>query len=274
MWLKAFEPVEKPFRKNIFSFFVLTLLLTLFAACSDGEKDSKSKSEKVEETEERISKIEIIEFGRMTTLKMKYSKNAVNIEYEPYEGNVEARIEMNKDKQIREILSGRQRIQYIYDDNGKQIGILSGSGIQQIMFDYEGDNIVAQHTIQGNDTIVSFLYAYANGLPTEVEIKGMMAYHRKYKLEYSDIKNQLSGFNEMILPVEISSLLGIPAIYGKNYLQKATRIDAGAATNEPLKENYTPKFEVVEFAITKSGKQEALKLVSDGTRQWSARIHW
>jgi len=239
----------------------LPLILSLLFACTNNDT-SKLKKQAAEETDDRISKIEIIEFGKTTTLGIKYEKNAISIEFQPYKGNVESRIELNKDKQIREIISGTQRIQYIYDENGRQIGIFSGNAIQQIMFDYDGENISEQYTIIGNDTAATFRYSYSNGIPN----------YRKYKLEYSDVKNQLTGFNEMVLPAETSSLLGIPAMYGKNYLKKATRIDAGVLEKEPLKESYTPNFEVIEFDISNSGKQEVLKLVSDGSRQWSATI--
>ena len=266
--------------RSLFPFaFFIALSFTAFLvfnlmSCKNEKKPSDAKTEKTETSEDRISKIEITEFGKVTTLAMSYEKDAISIEFQPYKGNVESRIELNKDKQIREIISGSQRIQYLYDEEGRQIGIFNGNGTQQIMFDYEGENISAQHTIMGNDTVISFFYTYEDGLPAELEIKGKVPYSRTYKLEYTDIKNQLSGYNEMVLPAETSGLLGIPAMYGEKYLKKATRIDAGAAKDEPLKESYTPSFEVVEFEISKTGKQEVLKLVSDGSRQWNATIHW
>ncbi len=253
--------------------FTLALTLLMFFSCSEDKTPEPAKQE-TENADGRISKIEITEFGKTTNLKMSYEKDVINIEFQPYKGNVESRIELNDRNQIREIISGARRIQYLYDENGRLFGIFSDDGVQQIMFDYDDDNIVAQHTIHGNDTMVSFRYSYKDGLPSEVDIKGRFPYHRKYRLDYTDIDNQLSGFNEMVLPAETSGLLGIPAMYGKKYLKRAIRIDSGTVEYEPLSEEYTPNLEMIEFEITSSGKQEELKLVSDGTRQWSAKIFW
>lgn len=254
---------------NVAAIFLVGLL-----SCENKQQKEPKPTQEKAEASEKISKIEISEFGKVTSLNMKYDKNVINIEFQPYKGNVESRIELNDQQQIQEIISGTNRIQYLYDDNGRQFGILNNGGIQQIMFDYDGENIAAQHTIRGNDTTVSFRYTYVNGLPSEVEIEGKYPYYRKYELTYSDVDNQLSGFNEMILPAETSAMLGIPALYGKKYLRKAVRVDASAAKPEELKEGYTPRFEVIEFEITRSGKQEELKLVTDGSRQWSAKIFW
>lgn len=257
---------------GIVRFCPFLLILVMLFACG-GNSDTKTEK-RLEDHSDRISKIEITAFGKTTTLSMKYEKDAVNIEFQPYQGNVESRVEWNDRKQIREVISGPSRIQYLYDDNGRQMGVFVDNGLQQIMFDYEENDIVAQHSIRGNDTVVSFFYSYSDGLPSEVEIKDKSTYYRKYQLEYSEIDNSLTGFNELILPIEISGLLGIPATYGEKFLKKATRIDSGAAVDPQLQEGYTPKLDAVEFEISKSGKQETLKLVSDGTRQWSAAIHW
>lgn len=262
-------------RKNLRLTSLLTLLLIpfLFISCSEDEESLAPESKK-KKGPERISKIEISQFGKVTQLLMNYEKDVINIEFQPYEGNVEARIELNERKQIREILSGPSRIQYLYDENGREVGIFSDNGQQQIMFDYDGENISHQFTINGNDTVVKFRYSYVNGSPSEVEIIGAYPFYRKYKLEYSDKENSLSGFNELILPSETVSMLGIPAMYGKKYLTRATRIDDKAGEKAPLQEGYTPSFEELTFDISKSRKKETLKLTSDGSRQWSAVIYW
>lgn len=256
---------------------VLTLILafTLFS-CGDTIDDETKESASTQETkkEPQISKIEISQFGKVTNLIMGYSNDAVNIEFQPYQGNVEARIEFNERKQIREIISGASRIQYLYNEGDQEIGIFSNNGLQQIMFEYVDGNVTNQYTINGNDTVVKFRYQYANGVPTVVEIVGAYPYYRKYELEYSDIDNSLTGFNELVLPPELVSLLGIPAIYGKKFLKKAVRVDGQATEQEPLQETYTPSMQEVNFEISKSGKQETLKLTSDGSRQWSAVIYW
>ncbi|MCR9170978.1 MAG: hypothetical protein NXI10_00685 [bacterium] len=261
-----------------FALFVALNLIALLGigllSCKNDATKAPLKAKDEVEKVQRISKIEITEFGKTTTLKMTYEKNVINIEFQPYKKNVEARIELNKDQQIREIISGTQRIQYMYDENGRKMGIFSDKGMQQIMFNYEGENITSQHNIFGNDTLVSYYYRYENEVPNQVKINGKQSYTRTYDLIYSDVENALSGFNEMVLPAELSGLLGIPAMYGKKYLLKAVRIDTGVTDDEPLQEGYTPKFEEVTFEISKTGKHEAIKLVSDGTRQWSAKITW
>lgn len=251
------------------AFLAINLLSCKNDAASVGENSTHA-----EPNQKAISKIEITEFGKTTSLTMKYNKNVISIEFQPYEGNVESRIELNKNKQIQEVISGTQRIQYLYDESGRKIGIISGNGMQQIMFDYQGQNISAQHTIVGNDTVVSHFYQYQNGQPTGVQVIARGFENRTYRLEYSNTNNALTGFNEMILPTEISALLGIPATYGKKYLKKAIRSDNQANIQKPLNEQYVPQFDVVEFEITKTGKQETLNLVSDGSRQWNAVIHW
>jgi hypothetical protein len=261
-----------------FSFYLtLTCCLTQVLSACGGDSSSEeegAESNQSTKTEKRISKIEISQFGKITQLLMGYENDVISIEFQPYQKNVEARIELNSRKQIREIISGSSRIQYLYDENGREIGIFSDNGQQQIMFDYDGDNISHQYTISGNDTVVKFRYTYSNGLPSEVEIIGAYPYYRKYDLHYSDVDNSLSGFNELILPAESVSLLGIPAMYGKKYLLRAVRTDAEAATQAPLQEKYTPSFQELVFEVSKSGKQEALNLISDGSRQWSAVIYW
>ncbi|GAB5417396.1 MAG: hypothetical protein Crog4KO_29780 [Crocinitomicaceae bacterium] len=257
-------------------FVAIPLIALLLFSCGDdaeSETTTKRSNQKVK-TEDRISKIEISQFGKSTNLIMQYSNDAVNIEFQPYQDNVEARIEFNEDKQIREVISGPSRIQYIYNNSGQEIGIFSNNGQQQIMFEYDGENLTNQYTINGNDTVVKFRYQYVDGVPSVVEIVGAYPYYRKYELEYSDIDNALTGFNELVLPSELVSLLGIPAIYSKKYLKKAVRVDAQSNEQEPLQESYTPSMQEVIFEISKTGKQETLKLTTDGSRQWSAIIYW
>ena len=256
--------------------FYLVWQLVFLISCNPSEAESNTMGEiiELEPSKKQISKIEISQFGKITQLKMNYSKDAVNIEFEPYQGNVEARVEFNDQEQIREIISGPSRIQYLYDEKNLEIGIFANSGDQQIMFKYEGEDIVNQFTMVGNDTVAKFRYEYQNGLPSSVEVVGAYPYFRKYKLEYTDIDNSLSGFNELILPSELIALLGIPAMYGNKYLKSAVRIDAQANKNRSLQESYTPAMEEIRFDIVKSGNHETLKLTTDGSRQWSAVIHW
>lgn len=263
------------FRFSVFLTLACSLALVL-SACggNSNSEEEESQNNPSDTTEKRISKIEISQFGKITQLLMNYGKDVINIEFQPYQKNVEARIELNSRKQIREIISGSNRIQYLYNENGREIGIFSDKGQQQIMFDYDGDNISHQYTISGNDTVVKFRYTYTNGVPSEVEIIGTYPYYRKYDLIYSNLDNALSGFNELILPAECVSLLGIPAMYGKKYLLHAVRTDADANKKAPLQEKYNPAFQKLVFEISKTGKQETLSMTSDGSRQWSAVIFW
>lgn len=253
---------------------ISALVLQACSDTSDNETSGHSDEKKAVKLPPKISKIEITQFGEKNILLMKYNGNVVNIEMQPARTNIDARIEFNDNDQIREIIAGSNRIQYLYDDQNRRFGIVSGNAQQQIMFKHENGLITHQYTIRGNDTIGKFRYTYENGIPITVDIVGAYPYYRKYKLEYSDVDNALSGFNELILPADIITLLGIPAVYGKKYLIKATRIDSEAASDVPLQENYSPPMKEVRFEITKAGKQETLNLVSDGTRQWSATIQW
>ncbi|XOV66000.1 MAG: hypothetical protein ACFHU9_10225 [Fluviicola sp.] len=267
-----FQPLSR-FPASLVLLVGIFLIVNL-VSCTTNEPSNPLKTEETSNAEGKISKVDIQAYGKVTELKMSYEKNVINIEFQPYKGNMDSRVELNKKGQIREVISGAQRMQYLYDDQGRNFGIFTGNGTQQIMFDYHEDQIVAQHSIVGNDTVVSYLYEYENDMPSRVSVHPINGNDRIYLLEFSTIDNALTGFNEMVLPAEIGAILGIPAMYGKKYLKKATRIDEGLLESEPLTENYTPALESVQFEIARSGKQETLKLVSDGSRQWSATIHW
>ena len=266
------------FAKEVSKWKFLALLTLVLFACGENDDtpsaDSDGNNAPKKKTEERISKIEISQFGKITQLFLNYEKDVVNIEFHPYNGNMDARIEFNDQKQIREIISGANRIQYLYDDKHREIGIFTNDGAQQLMFEYDGENISHQYTVNGRDTVVKFRYQYTNGLPSVVEIVGAYPYYRKYTLEYSDIPNALTGFNELILPPELINLLGLPALYGKKYLKRAVRVDDGVSSTAPLEETYTPAMKEVTFDIAKTDTQETLTLTSDGTRQWATVIYW
>jgi len=253
-------------------FCVLSLLVF---SCGDNSKDEPVEKQKPEATE-RISGISISEFGKTTSLLMDYKDNgAVSIAFSPNNGkNLDARIEFNEKKKLREVISGKSRLQYLFADGGRRVGIIEGSGQSQIMFDYEGDNITAQYTILGNDTVGTYKYHYKNGMPHTVDIIGVNGYYRSYILTYSDVPNSLTNFYEMVFPADLTGQLGIPALYGKFYLKNALRVDPKAAQSLDLQENYIPQNSEFVFEINDTEKQETLKLISDGTRQWSATIQW
>lgn len=273
------ELVEAPaFLLYIYSMSKLLILccgvLLFLAGCGETTKESE-RDETVELSEKRISEISISEFQKTTNLAMKYSESGVvNITFRPNDRNVDARIEYNDKRLLSEVISGKSRIQYLYADGGKRIGIIEGSGRSQIMFEYEGDNIVAQYTILGNDTVGNYQYKYKDGLPFMVEISGVNAYYRTYDLIYTDVPNSLTNFYEMIFPSDLTGQLGIPALYGDYYLKSAIRVDSGAARPQELQETYVPQQHEITFEISSKGKQENLKLTSDGSRQWSAVISW
>lgn len=259
-------------KSMLYTLFVGSLYL--LASCGNStsslDKGAPEKKEK-----HRISSVEISQFQKVTTLQMKYSKDGtVNITIQPFNGNADARLEFNRQNQIREIISGASRIQYVYGESDRKIGLFADQGQSQIMFEYEGDLIVAQHTIVGNDTVGTCRYTYKEKVPVGVEVIGRDNYFRSYSLSYFDTKNPFSNFYEMILPTELSGLLGIPAIYAENYLQSAKRNDVKANEQETLKESYIPSPKEILFEIESSGKQETLKYVTDGSRQWSATIRW
>ena len=259
--------------KSTFGVYLLGYLC-LAVSCLNNTPSSQNGIAEGNE-KQQISSVEISQFQKVTTLQMKYNRDgAVNITVQPFNGNADARLEFNEQQQIREIISGASRIQYLYGENNRKMGIISDQGRSQIMFEYEGDLIVAQHTIVGNDTVGSYLYTYREKVPVRVEVSGRDNYYRSYILSYFDTKNPFSNFYEMILPTELSGLLGIPAIYAENYLQSAKRNDLKANEQETLKESYAPSPMEILFEIDTTGRQETLKYVTDGSRQWSATILW
>ena len=193
---------------------------------------------------------------------------------QPAKGNIDVRLEFNDQNRLQEVISGKSRIQYLYDANGRKIGMISGNGSQQVMFEYEAGNIVAQHNFIGRDTVTSYYYEYLDDRPTKVRIESKNQEDRTYTLYYLSKENTLSGFNEMVFPSEIVNQLGFPAMYGETYLRRARRTDDQANKDQPLTEDYMPPLNDIIFTVYKSGNQETLKLVSDGSRQWNAKILW
>jgi len=258
-------------------FLALNLLFMLglnLTSCKNGSTKANSVPKQEKKSAGRISKIEINEFGKTSILNFSYDKQIVNIEMQPAKGNVDARLEFDDQNLLQEVISGRSRIQYLYDGTGRKIGMLSGNGSQQVMFEYDDGKISAQHNFVGRDTVASYYYEYLEDSPTKVRIEAGNQAAREYTLYYLNEQNSLSGFNEMILPSEIVNQLGFPAMYGEKYLRRAKRTDEQANKDQPLKESYTPPLNDIVFTVHRSGNQETLKLVSDGTREWNAKIHW
>jgi hypothetical protein len=240
--------------------------------CSENELLQATDKTPISKSE-TISEIIIAAFSSDTHLTFTYkTDHTVAITFKPGKGNVDARLQFNEKNEILEMISGRERMQYLYDDERRCFGILLGNGQSQVMFDYEGDNRVAQYTLRGNDTVARYHYDYANGQPKTVTIEGKNNYFRKYDLTYSNYDNDVSGFYEMVFPSDITSQLGIPALYGKKYLSKAIRTDEKADQHPKLTQNYIPKHDTIQFEVVKSSEETWISLTSDGTRNWSVKL--
>lgn len=253
---------------------VFLLAMFFITSCnSNNEEESLTDIEK--KFEGRISSIEISEFKKKRVLDFEYMADGkVNINYgEGGRVNYSIHSEYNDQKRLTEMISGKDRIQYIYGPGNTLISINYVGKYKLIEFTYDDQERVRTETITiTGRTSSSYEYSYegTSKIPDKVLMTAFSGLKNEFKLTYSDVNNALTNSIETVLPENVVYWLGRHTMYGEKYLEKAELIWKDDIEEHPDLSVFV--YSDVRFSISSKNGVDFLKFVTDGTRDWSAKV--
>ena len=257
---------------HLIVFRFLPVLLLSFA-CSNEKAPETEQEEKSDDP--RLVSIEISEFKNKKMMVFEYSGDgSVNINYNAGNRmNYTIHTEFNDQKRLTEMISGKERIQYIYGPGNTVISMnFAGEG-KRVEFTYDDKNRVStEAVIISGRTSSSYQYSYkgSSTLPEKVSMKTNTGLQKEYKLTYSSVDNAFTNKVETILPEDLVYWLGWHTMYGDKFIEKAELVSSDTPEiQDSLPQIFHTRF---QFKISSKDGTRRLKLVTDGTRDWSAKV--
>lgn len=254
---------------------VAAVLIALTSVSCENEKPKEPK--KVSQSKERISSVKVLFGANLSGYTFHHnSDGSLRIDADNQRQNVSMLINYNETHQITQLISGKERIEYIYDPNGNISLIEMAGKSHEISFAYNNKKqVVSQFNVFGTDTVERYTYGYKNDVLHTVRMQSRFGYDLEFQLQFDTLQNPFSNVFEWVYPQEMYWYVGLPALYSANNLISARLThDRSSSKVDENKLFHNKAFEGFSIVVSQSQRRTQISTNLASGSTWSVEINY